>query len=78
MPAIYVAIEGGIVQSVSTDIPGLAGIQYVVIDYDIEGADEDDCDDVVDVVQIGGKVEQAVLGGGEVDELAVTIRTKNR
>lgn len=37
---VIVHLEGGLVQSVSTDNPALLGISAYVIDYDIDGADE--------------------------------------
>lgn len=39
---ILVHIDGGIVQSVSSDSP--LDAEVVVIDYDVEGADEEDLD----------------------------------
>ena len=38
MKTIYVTVDGGLVQNV-TNIP--PGIEVVVIDYDVEGADEE-------------------------------------
>lgn len=37
---IYIALEGGIVQSVCTDEPDMIGKRIVLVDYDTEGADE--------------------------------------
>lgn len=38
---IYVVIEGGIVQAVCTHDEALIGRQFVIVDYDIEGAEDD-------------------------------------
>lgn len=38
---ILVTVEGGIVQSISTDDPSEVGKSVAVIDYDTEGLDED-------------------------------------
>ncbi len=65
---IYITCEGGVVQAVSTDTPALEGIEYVIIDYDAEGAD-----DVTEVLQPDGTISQAAVGGGVVDRLEVKI-----
>ncbi len=65
---IYITCEGGVVQAVSTDTPALEGVEYVIIDYDAEGAD-----DVTEVLQSDGSIAEAVIAGGVVDRLEVKI-----
>lgn len=67
---IYVTVEGGIVQGVSTDDPTIVNNDYVVIDYDTEGADADE----LECVQQGNdKPCLAFVGGGTIDLLTVKI-----
>lgn len=42
MTRILIAVEGGLVQSVSTNAPLPEGTEVVICDYDIEGAGEED------------------------------------
>jgi hypothetical protein len=67
---IYVTMEGGICQGVSTNDPALVGAEYVVIDYDTEGADV--CD-VSEVVQSDGDTVEAIIGGGQIDPITVQL-----
>jgi len=61
---IVIAMDGGLVQSVSTDDPRLAGEAVAIIDYDAEGADPDE---VHLVPQGEGDAdEEAVIGFQEV------------
>lgn len=69
-PLIIVTMEGGICQSVSSEDPLLIGCDYVVIDYDTEGAD---AADMSDVHQADGEITEACIGGGQIDKLTVTI-----
>lgn len=39
---IFIHMDGGIVQDVSTDIPGLKEHEVIVCDYDTEGATEEE------------------------------------
>jgi hypothetical protein len=65
---IVITIEGGLVQGVSSDEPGLVGQEVIVIDYDAEGAD---LMEVVLVPQGDGDAEEATLA-----KLAVGILFK--
>lgn len=53
---IAVVIEDGIAQDVVTDDPGMVGKDILIVDYDTEGADEDE---TVSVPQPGGYTAQA-------------------
>ncbi len=67
---IYITMEGGICQGVSTDDPALVGAEYVVIDYDTDGSD---FDERTDVIQDDGRTEEALIGGGTIDLLSVEL-----
>lgn len=75
---IYVTVEGGVVQGVHTDDPRLlvdsfdnpSGLEYVIIDYDTDGADEAA---LVDIKQSDGTISQAIVGNSPIDLLAVKI-----
>lgn len=71
MPTIYVSMEGGICQGVSSNDPALAGLDFVIIDYDVEGATDDE---VSEIVQPDGTIAEAIIGGGYVDLLQIQIR----
>ena len=43
---IVVTIEGGIVQGISSDDPAMVGKEVAIIDYDAEGADPDEVEQV--------------------------------
>jgi hypothetical protein len=66
-------MEGGICQGVSSDDPALVGAEYVVIDYDVEGAD---MADITEIEQSNGDIADAVIGGGQVEALGVTIQER--
>ena len=75
-PQVVIVIEGGIVQEVLSNIPLDAGI----LDYDTEGADEDE---VFDVPQTGsapaqacGHIESAAVNPSRVAELLEAINSK--
>jgi len=42
VPKFAVILEGGLVQCVVSNDPALIGVQFAVIDYDTEGADDDE------------------------------------
>lgn len=63
---IVITVEGGLVQGISSDDPTLVGHPVVVIDYDSEGADPDE---VEQVPQGNGKVEEATISSHEVGVL---------
>ena len=63
---LVVTVEGGIVQGVSTDDPNLVGLKAVVINYDAEGADPDE---VEQVPQGDGETEDATICKHEVGVL---------
>ena len=76
--AIYVTVNGGVVQGVHTDDPRLlvdsfdspSELEYVIIDYDTDGADEGH---VMPVVQQDGTTMPALIGTGLVDLLEVKL-----
>lgn len=61
---MVVAIEGGLVTSVAANDPGLIGISVAVIDYDVDGADEDS---IIDVPQPNGKSAKAQVHLTEIE-----------
>jgi hypothetical protein len=63
---IVIAIEGGLVQSVSSDDPDLVGKAAMIIDYDAEGADPDE---VERVPQGRGRTADATISSHEVGML---------
>ena len=63
---IVIAIEGGLVQGVSSDDPAEQGKEVVVIDYDAEGADQEE---VHQVPQGDGKTQDATIDRREVGVL---------
>lgn len=60
---IVITIEGGLVQSVSSDDPRLVGEAVAVVDYDAEGADPEE---IHQVPQGEGDAEEATIGFQEV------------
>jgi hypothetical protein len=70
MPKIYVTMEGGICQGVSTNDPALVGAEYVVIDYDVEG---EITDNLHDVIQDNGETAEAYISGDTISRLTVQI-----
>jgi hypothetical protein len=69
-PKIIVVIEGGIVQGVCTNDPALIGVEYTTLDYDVEGSDQNER---TDIEQSDGDVSEAIVGGGQIEELTVKI-----
>lgn len=66
---IYIFVEGGNVQSVATRDGD--DVEYVVVDYDIDGADEAD---ITPVKQSDGSIANAhVYGPYDADTMAVEI-----
>jgi len=63
---IVIAMEGGLVQSVSSDDLAEQGKEVVVIDYDAEGAD---ADELHQIPQGEGESEPATIGRHEVGVL---------
>jgi hypothetical protein len=70
---IYVTMEGGICQGVSTNDPALVGAEYGVIDYDCDDCDPHDDEYIRDVIQSDGETVKAFIGGGTIDALSVKI-----
>ncbi len=68
---VYVTMEGGICQGVSTNDPALVGASYTVIDYDVEGATDSE---ITLVQQDTGDDAEALISGGAIDAISVTIR----
>lgn len=67
---IVVTLEGGLVQSVSSDEPDMVGKAVTIIDYDAEGADPGD---VERVPQGRGKTADAIISMQEVGRLSNPI-----
>ena len=67
---IVIAIEGGLVQSVSSDDPAEQGKAVVVIDYDAEGADPEE---IEKVPQGENETEDAVVSRHEIGVLFAPV-----
>lgn len=67
---IYVVVEGGIVQDVVSDDPAHVGLQYTMIDYDVEGAD---VDDLRLIRQSDGEAVPAYVGEGTVQHALIRV-----
>lgn len=67
---IVIALEGALVQSVSSDNPAMIGKEVVIVDYDAEGADPDK---VEKVPQGRGRTADAVISTHEVGCLSKLI-----
>ena len=67
---ICIVLEGGLVQSVSSDDPAEQGKQVVVIDYDAEGADPDE---VHQIPQGEGECEPATIGHHQIGALYAPV-----
>ena len=63
---LVITVEGGLVQGVSSDDPKLVGQKVAVIDYDAEGADPEE---VEQVPQGEGEIEEATISRHEVGVL---------
>lgn len=67
MSRIFIHLEGGLIQDVCSDVPDL---EVVILDFDIEGADEDETirhpddakDEVVYSLQTAGPLWPSVPG----------------
>jgi len=66
-PAFAVVMEGGLVQCLVTQNPAGVGTPYVIVDYDVDGADDDE---LVTVPQRDGSVIKAV---GRHDTIAAAL-----
>lgn len=63
---IVIAVEGGLVQSVSSDDPAQVGKVVVVVDYDAEGAD---AEEIEQIPQGEGGTSDAVISRQEIGRL---------
>lgn len=63
---IVITLNGGLVQGVSSDDPADKGKQVVVIDYDVEGAEPEEVDQIP---QGDGKTQDAAVSGHEIGVL---------
>lgn len=61
-PRVIVTIEGGVVTSILSDVE----IDTIVVDYDTDGADENDLKEIPQGTQ--GPVEDAYVYEGEINE----------
>ena len=64
---IVITVEGGLVQGVSSDDPKLVGHEVAVIDYDSEGVDPDEVEQVPQ--DEDGETEDATISRHEVGVL---------
>jgi hypothetical protein len=69
-PTLYVAVEGGIVQSIASNDPKLVGLRVFVVDYDTEGNDE--CE-LVQVRQQDNEFSEALVTLDEVTPATISI-----
>jgi len=67
---IVVTMQGGLLVGVSTVDPTLVGKEIVLIDYDIEGSDEDE---LHQVPQGDGKTEDAAISRQEIGVLFAPV-----
>lgn len=67
---IVVAMEGGLVSSVVSPDLRLHGIDVVIVDYDIEGADESE---LRKVVQHDGESAEALIGEDRIGEATIRV-----
>lgn len=67
---IIVHLEGGLVQTISSNNPALQGLRVVVVDYDVEGCDPSE---IVEVEQPGGRLEEAFVREDEVVETEINL-----
>ena len=67
---IAVVLEGGLVSAVVTDNAELLGTGVVIIDYDTEGADEDE---ITAVVQPDGKTSDACVWFDDITQAGIEI-----
>lgn len=63
---IVITLEGGLVRGISSDDPAMVGQEVAVIDYDAEGADPEE---VEQVPQGDGETEEATISRHEVGVL---------
>ena len=68
--SILVHVEGGLVQAVVSDDPAMIGKRFVVIDYDTEGADTDECSMIE---QGDGTMADAIVWEGEITQSAIKL-----
>ncbi len=69
---IAVALEGGLVSAVVSDDPSLIGIIVWVINYDTEGADENE---IIQVKQHDGSWVEAVVHGDVIEQATVDLNS---
>jgi hypothetical protein len=67
---IVIAVEGGLVQSVSSDDPAMVGKEIAIVDYDADGADPAE---VHKVPQGEGQTAEATIGRHEVGLLYAPV-----
>ena len=65
---LIITCEGGLVQSVNSDDPALIGQEFVIVDYDAEGAD-----DYVEIPQSDGTTCSACVHKDEIYPAATDI-----
>lgn len=66
---ITIVLDGGLVNCVITDGP-LVGLSFNTLDYDTEGADEDE---LSGVLQSDGRILKAVVGGDVISKSAISF-----
>lgn len=65
-----IVLNGGLVQAVIADDPEMIGVGFDIIDYDTEGASEEN---LRDVSQNDGLVAKAYISGGYVEKAEIKI-----
>ena len=65
-----IIVDGGVLQAVVSHDPALIGVEFDLIDYDTEGAEDDR---LGQIKQASGELETAFIGGGIVEKQAVEI-----
>jgi hypothetical protein len=71
-PKLAIVLDGGLVQCVVSDRPEMfAGLEVLTIDYDTDGADDDE---LSSVPQAGGTDEEAVVGWHDITQATINLR----
>ena len=67
---IFVILKGGLCQGVCTADPALEGVEFTVIDYDVEGAA---VEDLTEIDQGNFTTQEAQLWGDKIGRAAIKI-----
>jgi hypothetical protein len=70
-PKLAIVLEGGLVQCVVSDQPEMfAGLEVLTIDYDTDGADDDE---ISTVPQADGTEEEAIVGWHDITQATTDL-----